>query len=120
MQAGRRRAVRIRVLAAMAVVDQVRRYGNLARSEPRRHRTDRGNRDHRLHTGLLQRPEIGAVVDAMWRELVPFTVPREKDRMRTVDTALEQRRSEEHTSEIQSPMRSTYDVFCVKKHNKKS
>src|SRR3546814_2974594 len=91
MQAGRRRAVRIRVLAAMAVVDQVRRYGNLARGEPRRHRTDRGNRDHRLHTGLLQRPEIGAVVDAMWRDLVPFTVPREKDRMSTVETALEPR-----------------------------
>src|SRR3546814_9870114 len=26
-------------------------------------------------------------------------------------------RSEEHTSELQSLMRSSYDVFCLKKHN---
>src|SRR3546814_6449670 len=25
-------------------------------------------------------------------------------------------RSEEHTSELQSPMRTSYDVFCMKKH----
>src|SRR3546814_4158433 len=29
------------------------------------------------------------------------------------------RRSEEHTSELQSLMRNPYAVFCLKKHNKK-
>src|SRR3546814_9192538 len=28
------------------------------------------------------------------------------------------RRSEEHTSELQSLMRTSYDVFCLKKHKK--
>src|SRR3546814_9424369 len=32
----------------------------------------------------------------------------------------QQHRSEEHTSELQSLMRNSYDVFCAKKKNKKS
>src|SRR3546814_18364063 len=32
---------------------------------------------------------------------------------------LRQERSEEHTSELQSLMRSSYAVFCLKKHNMK-
>src|SRR3546814_1534312 len=35
-----------------------------------------------------------------------------------VDGASEEARSEEHTSELQSLMRSSYDVFCLKKKNK--
>src|SRR3546814_5008313 len=33
---------------------------------------------------------------------------------------LQQRRSEEHTSELQSLMRISYAVFCLKKKNKKT
>src|SRR3546814_1911785 len=42
-----------------------------------------------------------------WREANP-----EKQK------ASEKRRSEEHTSELQSLMRISYAVFCLKKHNK--
>src|SRR3546814_1027922 len=34
-----------------------------------------------------------------------------------LDTALEMMRSEEHTSELQSLMRISYAVFCLKKNN---
>src|SRR3546814_1346730 len=37
---------------------------------------------------------------------------------RGVDRFLAQRRSEEHTSELQSLMRISYAVFCLKKKNK--
>src|SRR3546814_7157036 len=36
-----------------------------------------------------------------------------------LDKALQQRRSEEHTSELQSLMRISYAVFCLKKKKKK-
>src|SRR3546814_2032353 len=35
-----------------------------------------------------------------------------------IDTELERRRSEEHTSELQSLMRNSYAVFCLKKKKK--
>src|SRR3546814_2319080 len=38
-----------------------------------------------------------------------------KIRTRTALTAAERQRSEEHTSELQSLMRITYAVFCLKK-----
>src|SRR3546814_7585410 len=34
-----------------------------------------------------------------------------------LDCTVDMRRSEEHTSELQSLMRSSYDVFCLKKKN---
>src|SRR3546814_6726871 len=37
----------------------------------------------------------------------------------TVDATLSYRRSEEHTYELQSLMRISYDVFCLKKKKKK-
>src|SRR3546814_8165490 len=36
------------------------------------------------------------------------------------DTAFDRPRSEEHTSELQSLMRISYAVFCLKKKNKKT
>src|SRR3546814_1404156 len=37
---------------------------------------------------------------------------------KTIDTLIATRRSEEHTSELQSLMRISYAVFCLKKKNK--
>src|SRR3546814_4631439 len=41
------------------------------------------------------------------------------DRTRPVDTVLFEGRSEEHTSELQSLMRISYAVFCLKKKQQK-
>src|SRR3546814_4161920 len=40
------------------------------------------------------------------------------DRARTVSVAIDAGRSEEHTSELQSLMRISYAVFCLKKKKK--
>src|SRR3546814_1359337 len=44
--------------------------------------------------------------------------PCRRDRRRAVRTAHRRCRSEEHTSELQSLMRISYAVFCLKKKNK--
>src|SRR3546814_7164940 len=46
--------------------------------------------------------------------------PRMADQLSASQAAVGERRSEEHTSELQSLMRISYDVFCLKKkkHNK--
>src|SRR3546814_10224676 len=81
---------------------------------------------HRQHLGiqqqLLERPDIalGRPLEAGARERV------ERDQVdlagvlhlgRVVELA-HQSRSEEHTSELQSLMRISYAVFCLKKKNK--
>src|SRR3546814_3365279 len=58
----------------------------------------------------LDRPEVGADGAA-----APVLVPGEV--ARRVDT--DQRRSEEHTSELQSLMRISYAVLCLKKKKRK-
>src|SRR3546814_6869232 len=68
--------------------------------------------EHRLRLGLGRLDEHRAVDDE-----------REIDRHRVialVDQPLGdvERRSEEHTSELQSLMRISYAVFCLKKKNK--
>src|SRR3546814_9378451 len=45
---------------------------------------------------------------------LPITAPNEKQTMRTRSPSRVSR-SEEHTSELQSLMRISYDVFCLKK-----
>src|SRR3546814_3071195 len=48
----------------------------------------------------------------------PFTIPKDNDGFQALDLPLEQvqeARSEEHTSELQSLMRISYAVFCLKK-----
>src|SRR3546814_3045405 len=57
-------------------------------------------------------PATGAVFDAIEAALMPlgFTVERFID-------VIEPDRSEEHTSELQSLMRISYAVFCLKKKN---
>src|SRR3546814_6853526 len=41
-----------------------------------------------------------------------------RDRRAAADETAERRRSEEHTSELQSPMRISYAVFCLKTKKK--
>src|SRR3546814_948538 len=43
-----------------------------------------------------------------------------RDRFASMWLATSSIRSEEHTSELQSPMRNSYDVFCLKTKNKPS
>src|SRR3546814_7181469 len=45
--------------------------------------------------------------------------PRLADSLGAMAEVLGDRRSEEHTSELQSLMRTSYAVFCLKKKNKK-
>src|SRR3546814_5422018 len=44
-----------------------------------------------------------------------FTVPAEPEPLKILDYAAHKDRSEEHTSELQSLMRISYAVFCLKK-----
>src|SRR3546814_5806483 len=48
---------------------------------------------------------------------LPFVAEQLAHRGNRVDDARHQRRSEEHTSELQSLMRISYAVFCLKKKN---
>src|SRR3546814_2139650 len=55
--------------------------------------------------------------------LVPTSAmmaPMKKVMMNTIGSALTPARSEEHTSELQSLMRISYAVFCLKKKNEKN
>src|SRR3546814_9920940 len=69
--------------------------------------------------------DADAVVGAEWGKPSPDRTAqrngyRHRDldtRVGTIDVAVPQR-SEEHTSELQSLMRTSYAVFCLKKNNK--
>src|SRR3546814_9724649 len=79
-------------------------YTTLFRSGVRRDRPRRGPRRRRhLHRRRPDRRQSGAVE------------PRH-----AVDRERGMGRSEEHTSELQSLMRISYAVFCLKKKNKKA
>src|SRR3546814_4118968 len=54
------------------------------------------------------------------RGAVPRVRPRRGDRQRGAGDLRAEPRSEEHTSELQSLMRISYAVFCLKKKNKKT
>src|SRR3546814_10027403 len=58
--------------------------------------------------------KIAIPVDRLHRFL-PIGVPKEHRRPPREDFSLFARRSEEHTSELQSLMRISYAVFCLKK-----
>src|SRR3546814_2932201 len=63
--------------------------------------------------GRAQRVLVVQAPVGAGRELVQFAVQRQ-----VADAGRRAGRSEEHTSELQSLMRISYDVFCLKKKNK--
>src|SRR3546814_10283736 len=71
-----------------------------------------------------ERRRLGAADDGKAARLVQVRghlgqelVVAEADRDRDADFLLDAARSEEHTSELQSLMRTSYAVFCLKKKN---
>src|SRR3546814_8175132 len=54
------------------------------------------------------------------REKATEKVYSELGRLRAIKDEAARQRSEEHTSELQSLMRISYAVFCLKKKNKKA
>src|SRR5262245_66614984 len=70
--------------AAMRVVDELIRHGELAWAERRVDRADGVDRDARAHTALLERPEIRPIVDLVRREMMLLAVPRNTRHARAV------------------------------------
>src|SRR3546814_2178076 len=69
---------------------------------------------------ILRRPDGGRRVDALGRGRRDLRSGRAGwGRQDDDDAASDRDRSEEHTSELQSLMRISYAVFCLKKKNKK-
>src|SRR3546814_7732871 len=88
----------------------------VARHLARRARMDRQLRAHRRRR-LVAKPRAMADRGDLRRR--PPARPRDPDARRGAWRAPPepQNRSEEHTSELQSLMRISYDVFCLKKKN---
>src|SRR3546814_4545149 len=90
--------------------------GGLARARAREHQHGAFGGQHRLPLRAVETPQIGRVrrvgAGRVWRrdgEVVHARTIREQRAGCPV------RRSEEHTSELQSLMRISYAVFCLKK-----
>src|SRR3546814_2404909 len=66
-------------------------------------------------TSLKKSSEVSASSCPILSRLRPRSKPSRSASTRTIDTP----RSEEHTSELQSLMRISYAVFCLKKKTKK-
>src|SRR3546814_1238334 len=64
------------------------------------------------------RPRAGVRDGAEARESASRRLDRHRRRRRAVDRRQSYDRSEEHTSELQSLMRISYAVFCLKKKKK--
>src|SRR3546814_4075187 len=82
----------------------------------------------RVYLGVAEQDLDDADVDAIFEKMGGETVPQRvrSDPLVDVrglggldDDAVELARSEEHTSELQSLMRISYAVFCLKKKKKK-
>src|SRR3546814_4197262 len=79
--------------------------------------------DARLRFVGLQRIALYSPYGVMRHQLQPFQPPgllAPERHLSCFDSQSTRRRSEEHTSELQSLMRISYAVFCLKKKNKKS
>src|SRR3546814_9173614 len=74
-----------------------------------------------MHTMPLPRPSSSAPMKALLRHClrVGIGTPRRRSTVNSTEPATRKRmpRSEEHTSELQSLMRTSYAVFCLKKKN---
>src|SRR3546814_3246374 len=79
---------------------------------------------------MIRRPPRSTRTDTLFPYTTLFRspsgskLPRHRGHMHTLDTCsgpaaqpLQEARSEEHTSELQSLMRISYAVFCLKKKN---
>src|SRR3546814_5520326 len=82
--------------------------------EPRGSFVRRGNGDHR-HGADRQRQGLWSA----GRRIPDLRAGSSADYRAEASNAGSKRRSEEHTSELQSLMRISYAVFCLKKKNKK-
>src|SRR3546814_2585582 len=71
---------------------------------------DRAARDDQIGAFAADARDFGAVGDARVGEAAADVAHR---------VGGDDQRSEEHTSELQSLMRTSYAVFCLKKHKKK-
>src|SRR3546814_1070592 len=85
------------------------------------------------HPGTFQRPEIGNAFHHAEQAFVAAAVGADGAGIAAVEVAAgragmhavadiaqdsgQRQRSEEHTSELQSLMRNSYEVFCLKKKN---
>src|SRR3546814_3393545 len=82
---------------------------------------------HGLNHRRRQAGLANEFVNRRWREaeqlkrILPFLIARVGGHGRRVERGcpLPEKRSEEHTSELQSLMRISYAVFCLKKNNSK-
>src|SRR3546814_4419629 len=73
-----------------------------------------GEEDERRLTFIRQCREFGFSIEQV-RSLVSLTQRHDRSCMEARDLAVDHLRSEEHTSELQSLMRTSYAVFCLKK-----
>src|SRR4029450_10771036 len=65
---GAPRLVVDRVLAAQGAVEDLARDGERPGPQLRQHRADGARPEHLPHSERAERPEVGPVVHAMWRE----------------------------------------------------
>src|SRR3546814_7379874 len=69
-----------------------------------------------IEHGVVGEPQLGLPVEAdPPRPLAPFLLDRRIFGISGRDVTAADQRSEEHTSELQSLMRISYAVFCLKK-----
>src|SRR3546814_9304008 len=68
-----------------------------------------------------RRPEIRGLLRTERREIpLGYSIPHRLHRTARACSCGQRRRSEEHTSELQSLMRISYAVFCLKKKKKEN
>src|SRR3546814_7015175 len=102
-----KRVIRKTVLSVRSSLDASREQpANVEALEREEEQQHGDERDHRARHHQLD------ILDMLARQ------PGKRDRQRLLVGIVEddQRRSEEHTSELQSLMRSSYAVFCLKKN----
>src|SRR3546814_2111810 len=84
---------------------------------------DGGVRQHSLEVGLRDCDDVAdrqRQCGEAGEQQVPLVAGRRQPGLEQAVGHAERGRSEEHTSELQSLMRISYAVFCLKKKNKKT
>src|SRR3546814_7727043 len=92
------------------VGDPLERHALLRQGHPERH-ANRSAPTHALQYALAHSDQAHAVVNTAW----PEPPLRDLESSAFAKQNIVGRRSEEHTSELQSLMRISYAVFCLKK-----